>query len=78
MTELMKIAREMVKDGLKNCTEKQVCFFKRMYALNKDADIDSIVGLIPDSKIEWALEQVTRTVEKNRRKQDDQVDEAKR
>lgn len=73
MTELMKIARGVLKESLELCTEPQVHLFRRMYGTQKDidarTDINVIVDKMPDSKIEWALEQVKRTVEKNRSKQ---------
>jgi hypothetical protein len=72
MTELMKIARDKIKDGLKSCTEGQVHLFRRMYGSPKDidvrTDINIVVDKMQDSKIEWALEQVSRTIEKNRGK----------
>ena len=73
MTELMKIARGMIKEGLESCTEAQVHLFRRMYGLPEDivarTDINVIVDKMPDSKIEWALEQIKRTIDKNRSKQ---------
>ena len=55
-----------LKGLLARTTEEQQLFFKRMYA-HKDLDksIEDVVDEIPDDKIDWAIQQVERTVIEN-------------
>lgn len=56
----------MLKDLLAQCTEKQQMLFKRMYSHeNLELPINEVVDQMPDDKIDWAVTQCERTVEKN-------------
>lgn len=70
MNETLKnTAKELLKDLLRSCTEPQQLIFKRMYShKNLDADIDTVVDNMDDSKLDWALSQVERTVISNSNK----------
>lgn len=66
MTKLKDEGRRILKELLPKCNEKQQLMFKRMYSHNNlNATIDEAVDNMDDSKIEWAIEQVERTIEKN-------------
>jgi len=53
----IKIYRhDMLRNLLSQCTESQINLFNRMYG-----SIDTI----PDEKINWAIQQCERTIEKN-------------
>jgi hypothetical protein len=66
--------RQILKNLLAQCTEKQQGLFKLMYGRDngkrsvedaKAMDINDCVDLIDDSKIDMAISQCERTVEKN-------------
>lgn len=62
--KLSNFARNYIKDGLKKLPEKCTVLFKKMYA-NGDItlDIDIVVDKMPDSKLDWAMQQVDRSIE---------------
>ncbi len=67
--ELQNYAREQLKSGLKKCTEGQQRLFKQMYAhKNMDKDIDYAVDNMPEDKLDFAMQQVKRTLEKKTQK----------
>jgi len=68
MNETLKnTAKEMLKELLAECTEGQQLMFKRMYChKNLELPINKAVDQMADDKIDWAMTQVERTVEKNR------------
>jgi len=58
-------AREQLVKGLHECNEQQVLLFKRMYSFgNLQADIETVVANMPEDKLDWALQQVNRTLAK--------------
>lgn len=58
-------AREQLIEGLSFCNEAQVNLFKRMYSHKyPEADIETVVANMPVDKLDWALHQVNRTLEK--------------
>ena len=62
-------AKEMLKELLKECTDGQKLMFKRMYShKNLELQINEAVDQMADDKIDWAMTQVERTVENNRKK----------
>jgi hypothetical protein len=72
--KLESLARQMLKDGLAKCDEKQQEIFKLMYGRArgkrsmddaKAMDINALVDEMPEDKLSWALTQVERTVDKN-------------
>lgn len=68
MNETLKnIAKKILKDLLSQCTDGQQLMFKRMYChKNLDLPINEAVDQMSDDKIDWAITQVERTVEKNK------------
>lgn len=62
---LKKFARDSLKEGLAKCTDGQQLLFKRMYAhKNLDMDINDVVDSMPAEKLDWAMQQVERTLAK--------------
>jgi hypothetical protein len=63
---LKNAAKQILKDLLAQCTEGQQLMFKRMYC-HKDLEkpINDAVDQMADDKIDWAITQTERTVEKN-------------
>lgn len=62
---LQEYARNYLKTRLNACTDGEVLVFKRMYSHeNLDKDINLVVDDMPEDKLDWAMEQVRRTVEK--------------
>uniref|UniRef100_A0A6M3KC17 Uncharacterized protein n=1 Tax=viral metagenome TaxID=1070528 RepID=A0A6M3KC17_9ZZZZ len=63
--ELQAFARSTLKDGLAQCNKGQQLLFKRMYFhKNLEADINDIVDAIPEDKLDWAMQQVQRSLPK--------------
>lgn len=63
---IKNVAKEMLKELLSECTERQQLMFKKMYChRNLELSINDVVDQIADDKIDWAFTQVERTVEKN-------------
>jgi hypothetical protein len=66
---LSDFGRKTLKELLAQCTWEQQHFFKRMYShKNLEASIDECVDNMDESKIDWAITQCEKTVEKNRKK----------
>lgn len=76
--QLQKFARKTLKDGLAKCTEDQQVLFKRMYIpwafgiINENrkltdeelaTQINDVVDKMPDDKLDWAMQQVQRTLD---------------
>ncbi len=58
--------RQTLLEGLNKCTDKQVLFFKRLYAGDaKTKSIEFIVSNMPAAKLDWAMQQVERTLKLN-------------
>ena len=65
---IKNLAKEMLKELLSECTDGQQLMFKRMYCdKNLELSINEAVEQMADDKIDWAITQVERTVEKNRK-----------
>ncbi len=63
--ELDNFARESLKDSLAKCTEAEQRLFKQMYAFeNINDSIDKAVDNMPSEKLDWAMQQVQRTLDK--------------
>lgn len=63
--ELELYARESLKESLKKCNEAQIKLFKRMYSYdNLGRSIEDVVDNIPSEKLDWAMQQVSRTLNK--------------
>jgi hypothetical protein len=62
---LENTARILLKELLNECTEPQQFMFKRMYShKNLELTISDAVDQMDESKIDVALSQVERTIEK--------------
>lgn len=62
---LQEFARNEIKSGLAKLSESNQVFFKRMYSHNNpDADINDVVDGMPEEKLDWAMQQIQRTLEK--------------
>lgn len=64
-SELQEFARQNLKEGLAQLPEKAQLFFKRLYSHdNLEADINDVVDSMPEDKLDWAMQQVQRTLDK--------------
>ena len=68
MNETLKeTAKQFLKDLLSECTEVQQTMFKRMYCHKTlDLPINDAVEQMADDKIDWAITQCERSVQKNK------------
>lgn len=62
---LQKFARTMLKTGLAECSISQQQMFKLMYADDLDLHINVVVDKMPEDKLDWAMQQVEATIQKN-------------
>jgi hypothetical protein len=63
---LSKFARQQLKQNLAQCTPAQQLIFKRMYAhKNLELPVEDVVDIMTDEQLDWAMQQVERTVAKN-------------
>lgn len=61
--QIENFARNTLKEGLAQCTEEQQLFFKRMYShKNLEMPINDVIDGIETEKLDWAMEQVRRTL----------------
>lgn len=64
---LKAMGKEILKTLLYECTEGQQLMFKRMYSHNNlELSINEAVDQMDDDKIDHAMTQVERTIEKNK------------
>lgn len=64
--ELQNYARTKIKSGLAQCSEGQQKLFRRMYSHDDlTQEINDVVDNMPSEKLDWAMQQITRTLEKN-------------
>ena len=65
-----KYARMILLQDLLECTNDQQMIFKKMYSPdNLKATIVDVVDNLPEEKIDWAMKQVLRTIEKKKKKE---------
>lgn len=65
-SQLENYARQTLKENLINCSQEQRQLFKRMYSQNGlDIPIEIVVDSMPEEKLDWAMQQVERTLIKN-------------
>lgn len=65
--KLQNFARNELKKDLAQCTKKQQHLFKQMYGFkNIDKDINYIVDNMQEEKLDWAMRQVERTLDKRK------------
>ena len=64
--QLEDYARQTLKDGLAKLPENNRVLFKRMYALhgNIELPIYEVVDKMEVEKLDWAIQQVSRSIEK--------------
>lgn len=63
--QLQNFAREELKRGLAQLPEGWQRRFKQMYShKNLEADINSVVDNMPEDKLDWAMQQVGKSLEK--------------
>lgn len=59
-------ARNWLKENLPHCTYNQKQVFKQMYSSkNVSLDIETIIDNMPTDQLDYAIEQVERTIDKN-------------
>jgi hypothetical protein len=64
--ELQAFARTHLKKNLALCTKAQQRIFKKMYShKDLDKDLDQVVEDMPEERLNWAMQQVQRTVDDN-------------
>lgn len=64
---LIAAARSILKDLLEECTPEQRGMFRRMYAFKKDnLSIGEVVDQMDTGKLDWAICQCERTLEKKK------------
>lgn len=57
--------RKDIKKGLAQLSESSHLLFKRLYShKNLELPINDVVDSMPDDKLEWAMQQVERTLTK--------------
>ena len=63
--QLINFARNELKEGLAQLTDANRLLFKRMYSHNNlDLPINEVVDKMPEDKLDWAMQQVSRTLKK--------------
>jgi len=64
--DLEEFARSRILVGLNKLPESNQMLFKRMYSHNNlDASIEDVVANMEAEKLDWAMQQVSRTLEDN-------------
>jgi len=63
--QLQEFARKTLLEGLNGLPEENQMFFKRIYSHNNlEASIENVVADMPVDKLDWAMEQVEYTLNK--------------
>ena len=63
--QLVKFAKDTLKEGLAKLPESHHLIFKRMYSYkNLTLDINTVVDNMDEDRLDWAMEQVQRSLEK--------------
>jgi len=64
--QLQNYARRTLKEGLAQTSNSQQLLFKRMYAHNNlNTPINKVVDNMKPDQLDWAMEQVKKTLKKN-------------
>ena len=68
--QLKDYARKALKEDLDKCTEEQQIIFKCIYSRhgNLGASINDVIDLMQEENLDWAMQQVKRTLEKNEKR----------
>lgn len=68
--QLQKFARKTLLEGLNRLPEENQMFFKRLYShYNLEASVKDVVANMPVDKLDYAMEQVERTLNKQTKDQ---------
>lgn len=68
-SQLQDYARSELKKGLSQLPESYQMMFKRMYSHNKlGSSINAVVNSMDESKLDWAMQQVSKSLEIQRKK----------
>ncbi len=61
--QLQDYARRTLKEGLAQCSDKSQLLFKRMYSFEDlEKSINDVVDMMEVEKLDWAMQQVQRTL----------------
>jgi hypothetical protein len=63
-----KYARETILNKLQQCSKDEQEMFKRMYAHGKEISIEECVKIMDTDKLDWAMQQIERTLQKRKNK----------
>lgn len=64
---IINITKKIIKELLLECSDEQQLMFRKMYCNeNLELSISDVVDQMLDDKIDFALTQIERTLEKNR------------
>lgn len=64
-SKMQEFARDTLKKGLAELPEKSHLLFKRMYSFEDlGADINDVIDNMPEEKLDWAMQQVQRSIDK--------------
>lgn len=67
--EAVVFCQNWLVKNLSLCTEPQIRLFKQMYCKNNfGLSVQDAVACVQEDKLDWAMQQVERTLEKNKRK----------
>ena len=62
-SQLQEYARQQLKEGLAQLPDGHHVIFKRMYSHdNLDMPINDVVDNMPEDRLDWAMQQVERTI----------------
>ncbi|MBT3298482.1 hypothetical protein HN385_06155 [archaeon] len=65
--QIQDFAKSYLKDSLVQLPENWILMFKRMYSHeNLDADINDVIDMIPEDKLDWAMQQVENSLKKQK------------
>lgn len=71
LPEVDEYLRNRLKEGLAQCTEEEQQKFKLMYSYpHTNRNIEEIVDLMPQEKLDWAIQQVDNTNKKRKAKEE--------
>jgi len=64
-SQLRNFARQTLKASFPRLPVAHISMFKRMYSHgNPDADINTVIDMLPDDRLDWAMQQVQQSIEK--------------
>ena len=69
--QLQTYARNNLKEGLAQCSDGEQLLFKRMYSHNNlDMPINKVVDNMDSDRLDWAMDQVQRTLNRKEKTHD--------